>query len=209
MKYLVGRKVGMTQIFTEDGTLVPVSVIEIEPQVVVQKKTKETDGYEALQVGFGAAKKHRMTKAMLGHFDKASVGYKKYLRELPVEATDSYNIGDEIKADVFTAGEFVDVSGTSKGKGTQGVVRRHGFGRGRETHGSKFHRMPGGLSAGTYPGRVFKNHKMAGKMGNRRTTVQNLEVIRVDADKNFILVKGAVPGPKKGILYIKESVKSN
>lgn len=207
MKYIIGRKMGMTQIFTEDGTLVPVSVIAVEPQVIVQKKSVESDGYEALQVGFGAAKKHKMTKAMVGHFDKAGVEYKKYLREVPVESSDAYNIGDELKADVFEAGDFVDISGTSKGKGTQGVVKRHGFSRGRMSHGSKMHRTAGGMGASASPGKVFKNHRMAGKMGNKRVTVQNLEVIRVDADNNFILVKGAVPGPKKGILYIKETVK--
>lgn len=197
----------MTSIFTEDANLVPVSVIAVEPQVVVQKKSTEQDGYEAIQVGFGEIKKDKMTKAMLGHFDKASVDYKRYLREFPVESVEDYNIGDEIKADVFEAGDFVDISGTSKGKGTQGVVRRHGFSRGRETHGSKMHRTAGGMGASAYPGRVFKNHRMAGKMGNKRVTVQNLEVIRVDAENNFILVKGGVPGPKKGLLYIKETVK--
>lgn len=206
MKYIIGRKMGMTQIFTEDGNLVPVSVIEVEPQVIVQKKSAESDGYEAIQVGFGEGRKHKMTKAMVGHFDKAGVDYKKYLREVPVENTEDYSIGDELKADVFEAGDFVDVSGTSKGKGTQGVIRRHGFSRGRMSHGSKMHRTAGGMGASAYPGKVFKNHRMSGKMGNRRVTVQNLEVIRVDADNNFILVKGAVPGPKKGILYIKETV---
>lgn len=207
MKYIIGRKMGMTQIFTEDGNLVPVSVIEVEQQVVVQKKSTESDGYEALQVGFGEGRKHKMTKAMVGHFDKAGVDYKKYLREVPVENTEDYSIGDELKADVFEAGDFVDISGTSKGKGTQGVIKRHGFSRGRMSHGSKMHRTAGGMGASANPGKVFKNHRMSGKMGNRRVTVQNLEVIRVDADNNFILVKGAVPGPKKGILYIKETVK--
>lgn len=207
MKYIIGRKMGMTQIFTEEGNLVPVSVIEVEPQVIVQKKSAESDGYEALQVGFGEGRKHKMTKAMVGHFDKAGVDYKKYLREVKVENTEDYNIGDELKADVFEVGDFVDISGTSKGKGTQGVVKRHGFSRGRMSHGSKMHRTAGGMGASAYPGKVFKNHRMSGKTGNRRVTVQNLEVIRVDADNNFILVKGAVPGPKKGILYIKETVK--
>ena len=207
MKYIIGRKLGMTQIFTEEGTFVPVSVIEVEPQVIVQKKSTESDGYEALQVGFGQGRKHKMTKAMVGHFDKAGVDYKKYLREVPVVSTEDYNIGDELKADVFAVGDFVDVSGTSKGKGTQGVVRRHGFSRGRMSHGSKMHRTAGGMGASAYPGKVFKNHRMSGKMGNRNVTVQNLEVIRVDAENNFILIKGAVPGPKKGILYVKETVK--
>jgi large subunit ribosomal protein L3 len=205
VKYIIGRKLGMTQIFTEEGMFVPVSVIEVEPQVIVQKKSVESDGYEALQVGFGEGRKHKMTKAMVGHFDKAGVDYKKYLREVPVDNTEDYNIGDELKADVFAVGDFVDVSGTSKGKGTQGVVRRHGFSRGRMSHGSKMHRTAGGMGASAYPGKVFKNHRQAGKMGNKRVTVQNLEVIRVDAENNFILVKGAVPGPKKGILYVKET----
>lgn len=207
MKQIIGKKVGMTQIFTEDGNLVPVTVIEVEPQVIVQKKSMENDGYEALQVGFGKAKKHKLTKAMVGHFDKASVDYKKYLKEIEVDNIDDYNIGDEIKADVFEAGELVDISGTSKGKGTQGVVARHGFSRGRMSHGSKMHRTAGGMGASATPGKVFKNHRMAGKTGNRKVTVQNLEVIRVDADNNFILVKGAVPGPKKGLLYVKEAAK--
>lgn len=207
MKQIIGRKVGMTQIFNEDGSLVPVTVIAVEPQVVVQKKSTENDGYEALQVGFGKINKHKLTKAMLGHFDKASVDYKRYLREIPVESTEEYSIGDEIKADVFEAGELVDISGTSKGKGTQGVVSRHGFSRGRMSHGSKMHRTAGGMGVSASTGKVFKNHRQSGKTGNKKVTVQNLEVIRVDADNNFILVKGAVPGPKKGILYIKEAVK--
>lgn len=197
----------MTQIFTERGDLIPVSVIAVEPSVVVQKKTTENEGYEAIQVGFGEAKKHKMTKALVGHFDKASVDYKKHLKEIRVDKADDYNIGDEILAGVFEAGDYVDVTGTSKGKGTQGVVRRHGFSRGRMSHGSKMHRTAGGMGASAYPGKVFKNHRMSGKMGNEKVTVQNLEVVRVDADNSFILLKGAVPGPKKGILYIKETVK--
>ena len=207
MKYVIGRKVGMTQIFTERGDLIPVSVIAVEPSVVVQKKTTENEGYEAIQVGFGEAKKHKMTKALVGHFDKASVDYKKHLKEIRVDKADDYNIGDEILAGVFEAGDYVDVTGTSKGKGTQGIVKRHGFSRGRMSHGSKMHRTAGGMGASAYPGRVFKNHRMSGKMGNEKVTVQNLEVVRVDADNSFILLKGAVPGPKKGILYIKETVK--
>lgn len=197
----------MTQIFTERGDLIPVSVIAVEPSVVVQKKTTENEGYEAIQVGFGEAKKHKMTKALVGHFDKASVDYKKYLKEIRVDKADDYNIGDEILAGVFETGDYVDVTGTSKGKGTQGIIKRHGFSRGRMSHGSKMHRTAGGMGAAAYPGRVFKNHRMSGKMGNERVTVQNLEVIRVDAENNYLLVKGAVPGPKKGLLYIKETVK--
>lgn len=207
MKNMMGKKVGMTQIFKEDGTLVPVTVIEAGPLFVVQKKTVEKDGYNAIQVGFGDVKEKRMTKPAKGHFDKANVAYRKFLREFKVENPDDFEIGQEIKADVFSEGDMVDVTGTSKGKGTAGVIKRHGFGRGRETHGSKFHRMPGGMSAGTYPGRVFKGHRMMGRMGNERVTVQNLEVVRVDAEKNLILVKGAVPGPRKGLVSIKATVK--
>ncbi|WP_128426458.1 50S ribosomal protein L3 [Gudongella oleilytica] len=207
MKNMLGKKVGMTQIFKEDGTLVPVTVIEAGPLFVVQKKTVEKDGYNAIQVGFGDVKEKRMTKPAKGHFDKANVAYRKFLREFKVENPDEFEIGQEIKADVFSEGDMVDVTGSSKGKGTAGVIKRHGFGRGRETHGSKFHRMPGGMSAGTYPGRVFKGHRMMGRMGNERVTVQNLEVVRVDSEKNLILVKGAVPGPKKGLVSIKATVK--
>ncbi|WP_313756273.1 50S ribosomal protein L3 [Tissierella sp.] len=207
MKNIMGRKIGMTQIFKEDGSVVPVTVVEAGPLVVVQKKTVEIDGYNAIQIGFQDIKEQRINKPMKGHFNKGNVAYKKYLKEFKVENPDEYEIGQEIKADVFAEGDLVDVIGVSKGKGTQGVIKRHGFGRGRESHGSKFHRAPGGMSAGTYPGRVFKGHRMAGRMGNERVTVQNLEVVRVDADKNLILIKGAIPGPKKGIVTIKETVK--
>jgi large subunit ribosomal protein L3 len=207
MKNMLGKKVGMTQIFKQDGTLVPVTVIEAGPLFVVQKKTVEKDGYNAIQVGYGDVKEKRMTKPAKGHFDKANVAYRKFLREFTVENPDEFEIGQEIKVDVFSEGDMIDVTGTSKGKGTAGVIKRHGFGRGRETHGSKFHRMPGGMSAGTYPGRVFKGHRMMGRMGNERVTVQNLEVVRVDAEKNLILVKGAVPGPRKGLVSIKATVK--
>lgn len=207
MKNIFGKKIGMTQIFKEDGSVVPVSVVAAGPLFVVQKKTVEKDGYNAIQVGFTDIKTHRMNKPSKGHFEKASVEYKKYLREILVENTDEFQIGQEIKVDVFSAGDMVDVTGTSKGKGTQGVIKRHGFARGRETHGSKFHRAPGGLSAGTYPGRVFKNHKMGGRMGNEKVTIQNLEVVRVDVENNIILIKGAIPGPKKGLISIKATVK--
>lgn len=207
MKNILGRKIGMTQIFLENGDVVPVTVIEAGPVYVVQKKTKEKEGYNAIQVAFGDVNEKKVIKPIKGHFDKANVAYKKYLREFKVENPDEFEIGQEIKADVFSVGDKVDVTGTSKGKGTQGVIKRHGFGRGRESHGSKFHRMPGGMSAGTYPGRVFKGHRMMGRMGNERVTAQNLQVIRVDADKNLLLVKGAVPGPKKGLVIIKETVK--
>lgn len=207
MKKILGKKLGMTQIFKENGDVVPVTVVEAGPMVVVQKKTVEKDGYNAIQVGFADIKAQRVTKPKKGHFDKAGLAYKKFLREIRVENPDEYEIGQEIKADLFAAGDTVDVTGTSKGKGTQGVVKRHGFGRGRETHGSKFHRMPGGLSAGTYPGRVFKGHRMMGRMGNETVTVQNLEIVRIDVDNNLILIKGGIPGPKKGLVSIKTTVK--
>ncbi len=207
MKNMMGRKVGMTQVFTEDGTVIPVSVVQAGPLYVVQKKTVENDGYSAIQVGFGDIKERRVTKPKKGHFDKANVVYTKFLKEFLVDNADDYEIGQEIKVDVFSKGDKVDVTGTSKGKGTQGVIKRHGFSRGRETHGSKFHRMPGGLSAGTSPGKVFKGHKMMGRMGNEKVTTQNLEVIKVDSDKNLILIKGAIPGPKKGLVTIKATVK--
>jgi large subunit ribosomal protein L3 len=207
MKNIVGRKIGMTQIFQEDGSVVPVTVVEAGPLVVVQKKTVEIDGYNAIQIGFTNIKEQRINKPLKGHFNKGNIEFKKYLMEFRVENPDEYQIGQEIKADIFAEADMVDVTGTSKGKGTAGVIKRHGFGRGRETHGSKFHRMPGGLSAGTYPGRVFKGHRMAGRMGNEKVTIQNLEVVRVDAEKNLILIKGAIPGPKKGIVTIKATVK--
>lgn len=208
MKNMIGRKVGMTQIFKEDGSVVPVTVIEAGPLVVVQKKTVEKDKYNAIQVGFANIKEQRINKPKKGHFNKANVEYKKYLMEFKVENPDEYEIGQELKADVFAEGDMVDVTGTSKGKGTAGVIKRHGFGRGRETHGSHFHRAPGGLSAGTYPGRVFKGHRMGGRMGNERVTIQNLEIVRIDAEKNLMLIKGAIPGPKKGIVTIKATVKN-
>ena len=207
MKNMIAKKVGMTQIFKEDGEVVPVTVVEAGPLTVVQKKTVETDGYNAIQVGFADIKERRANKPAKGHFDKADLKYKKYLREFKVDNPDEYEIGQEIKADAFEEGDKIDVTGTSKGKGTQGVIKRHGFATGPKTHGSHFQRSPGGLSAGTYPGRVFKGHKMAGRMGNEKITVQNLEVVRVDADKNLILIKGAIPGPKKGLVIIKQTVK--
>lgn len=207
MKNMIGRKIGMTQIFQEDGSVVPVTVVEAGPLVVAQKKTIETDGYNAVQVGFANIKERRMNKPMKGHFNKANLELKKYLKEFRVENVEEFEIGQEIKVDVFAAGDMVDVTGVSKGKGTQGVIKRHGFARGRETHGSHFHRRPGGLSAGTYPGRVFKGHKMGGRMGNVKVTVQNLEIVRIDVEKNLILIKGAIPGPKKGLLTIKQTVK--
>lgn len=207
-KAIMAKKVGMTQVFTETGSLIPVTVLEAGPCVVVQKKTIENDGYSAIQVGYVDAKAKLVTKPEKGHFDKAGVTAKKYLKEFRLEDAETFEIGAEIKADVFTAGDKVDVSGVSKGKGFQGAIKRHGQSRGPMAHGSKYHRALGSLSSGTTPGRVKKGKKMPGHMGTVNITIQNLEIVRSDADKNLILVKGAVPGPKGAILVIKDSVKA-
>jgi large subunit ribosomal protein L3 len=207
MKAIIGRKLGMTQIFKEDGTLVPVTVIESDGMVVVQKKTVEKDGYNAIQVGFGKAKERNVNKPKKGHFAKSNVEVKKLLREFLVENPDEYELGQLITVEAFAEGEKVDATGTSKGKGTAGVIKRHGHSRGPETHGSKSHRVTGSLGSSAYPARVIKGMKAAGRMGNEKVTVQNLEVVRVDAGKNLILIKGAIPGPKKGYITIKETVK--
>lgn len=207
MKNILGKKVGMTQVFTEEGLLVPVTVVEAGPMVVTQIKTKATDGYEAIQVGYMDKKEKKLTKALKGHFDKVEVGYKKVLREYRVEDASAFEPGQEIKVDVFEKDERVDVTGTSKGKGTQGAIKRWNFSRGPEKHGSKLHRTQGARAAGTYPGRVFKGTKQMGKMGNERVTVQNLTVVSVNPEKNLILIRGAIPGPKGSLVSIKESVK--
>ena len=207
MKNILGKKVGMTQVFTEEGLLVPVTVVEAGPMVVTQIKTKATDGYEAIQVGYMDKKEKKLTKALKGHFDKVEVGYKKVLREYRVEDASAFEPGQEIKVDVFEKDERVDVTDTSKGKGTQGAIKRWNFSRGPEKHGSKLHRTQGARAAGTYPGRVFKGTKQMGKMGNERVTVQNLTVVSVDPEKNLILIRGAIPGPKGSLVSIKESVK--
>ena len=208
MKGILGRKVGMTQIFTEEGIVVPVTVVEAGPVVVTQVKTTEKDGYNAVQVGFEDAKEKSLNKPQKGHLAAANV-LKKHLKEFRVESTEEYSVGQEIKADLFAAGEKIDVTGTSKGKGFQGPIKRHGQSRGPESHGSRYHRRPGSMGACSFPGRVFKNKKLAGHMGSVKVTVQNLEVVRVDADKNFILVKGAIPGAKGSIVTIKEAVKAS
>lgn len=207
MNGILAKKVGMTQVFEESGNLVPVTVLQAGPMVVVQKKTVETDGYNAIVVGFGEINEKNVNKPRKGQFKKANASYKRYLREFKVEDVEKYNLGDEITVDIMEGVEFVDVIGTSKGKGTQGVIKRHGFGRGRESHGSKFHRMPGGMGAATWPGKVFKGHRMMGRMGNERTTVQNLKVVRVDKENGIILIKGAVPGPKKGLITVRKAIK--
>ena len=198
----------MTQIFTEEGIVVPVTVVEAGPNVVTQVKTVEKDGYNAIQVGFEDAKEKSLNKPQKGHLAAANV-LKKHLKEFRVDAVEEFTVGQEIKADLFAAGEKIDVTGTSKGKGFQGPIKRHGQSRGPESHGSRYHRRPGSMGACSFPGRVFKNKKLAGHMGSVKVTVQNLEVVRVDADKNFILVKGAIPGPKGSMVTIKEAVKSS
>ena len=207
MNGILAKKIGMTQVFEESGDLVPVTVLQAGPMVVVQKKTVETDGYNAIVVGFGEINEKNVNKPRKGQFKKANASYKRYLREFKVDDVEKYNLGDEITVEIMDGIEFVDVIGTSKGKGTQGVIKRHGFGRGRESHGSKFHRMPGGMGAATWPGKVFKGHRMMGRMGHERTTVQNLKVVRVDKENGIILIKGAVPGPKKGLITVRKAIK--
>ena len=207
-KAIMAKKIGMTQIFSETGNLIPVTVLEAGPCVVVQKKTTETDGYEAIQVGFAEVKEKHVTKPLKGHFEKAGVDAKKYLKEFRLDDTSAYEVGAEIKADIFAAGDKIDVSGISKGKGYQGAIKRHGQSRGPMGHGSKYHRGLGSLSSGTTPGRVKKGKGMPGHMGAVKVTVENLEVVRIDAEKNLLLVKGAVPGPKGSILFVKDSVKA-
>ena len=208
MKGILGKKLGMTQIFTEEGIVVPVTVVEAGPNVVTQVKTVEKDGYNAIQVGFEDAKEKSLNKPQKGHLAAANV-LKKHLKEFRVDAVEEFTVGQDIKADLVAAGEKIDVTGTSKGKGFQGPIKRHGQSRGPESHGSRYHRRPGSMGACSFPGRVFKNKKLAGHMGSVKVTVQNLEVVRVDADKNLILVKGAIPGPKGSMVTIKEAVKSS
>ena len=208
MKGILGKKIGMTQIFTEAGEVVPVTVVEAGPNVVTQVKTVEKDGYNAIQVGFEDAKEKSLNKPQKGHLAAANT-LKKHLKEFRVDSVEEYTVGQEIKADLFAAGEKIDVTGTSKGKGFQGPIKRHGQSRGPESHGSRYHRRPGSMGACSYPGRVFKNKKLAGHMGSVKVTVQNLEVVRVDADKNLILVKGAIPGAKGSVVTLKEAVKAS
>ena len=223
-KAILATKVGMTQIFTEDGALVPVTVLQAGPCVVTQVKTAENDGYSAVQVGFVDKKerivnkdkngkkeivhRHGVNKALKGHFDKAGVSCKRYVRELRLDNAEEYTLGSEIKADVFAAGDKIDASAISKGKGFQGAIKRHGQHRGPMAHGSKFHRHQGSNGSCSTPSRVFKGKGMPGHMGSVKITTQNLEVVRVDAENNLLLIKGAVPGPKKALVTIKESVKA-
>ena len=206
-KGILGKKLGMTQIFEADGRQTAVTVVEAGPCVVLQKKTVENDGYNAVQVGFGEVKEKNLIKPKKGHFTKANVAPVKHLREFRLEEI-SYKVGDEIKADVFAAGEAVDVTGTTKGKGFQGVIKRHGQSRGPMGHGSMYHRRPGSMGSTSTPGRVYKGKNLPGHMGVETVTIENLEVVRVDLDKNVLLVKGSVPGNKGAILKIRNSVKS-
>ena len=205
-KAILATKVGMTQIFNENGELVPVTVLQAGPCVVTQVKTTENDGYEAVQVGFEDIREKLVNKPVKGMFDKAGVSYKRYVREFKLEG--EYSVKDEIKVDVFEAGDKIDATAIAKGKGFQGAIKRHGQSRGPMAHGSKYHRHAGSNGACSSPSKVFKGKRMPGHMGGKKVTTQNLEIVRVDAEKNLLLVKGAIPGPKKALVTIKESVKA-
>jgi large subunit ribosomal protein L3 len=205
-KGLIGKKLGMTQIFSDEGVSVPVTVIEVEPSVVIQKKTTATDGYAALQLGYGRIKQRNVTKPLQGHFKKADKGMFRVLREFDMDP-ESYETGQELDAEMFSSGDYVDIVGTTKGKGFAGVIKRHGFSGGRATHGSMFHRAPGSIGASADPSRVFKGTKLPGHMGCVRKTVQNVLVWAVRPDINVILVRGAVPGSKNGYVLIKQAIK--
>ena len=205
-KLLIGKKLGMTQIFAEDGESVPVTVIEAEPSVVVQIKNQASDGYAALQLGHGRVKQKNVTKALQGHLKKANKGFFRNLREFRA-VTDGYELGQELKVDIFKVGDYIDVVGTSKGKGFAGVIKRHGFSGGRATHGSMFHRAPGSIGASAEPSRVLKGKKLPGQMGDVRKTIQNLLVIGIRPERNLILVKGSIPGCRNSVVIIKQSIK--
>ena len=206
-KAILATKVGMTQIFDENGVLVPVTVLQAGPCVVTQVKTADNDGYSAIQVGFGEKKENRVNKPMKGQFAKAGVSCKRYLKEFRFEDAETYTLGQEIKADIFGADDKIDATATSKGKGFQGAIKRHGQSRGPMAHGSKYHRHAGSNGACSDPSKVFKGKRMPGQMGGKKITVQNLEIVKVDVENNLLLVKGAVPGPKKSMVTIKETVK--
>ena len=208
-KAIIGRKVGMTQIFDENGTVIPVTLVQAGPCVVVQKKTVENDGYQAIQVGYGDMSSKNVNKPLKGHFDKAGVAYKRVLKEFRLEDIDAVNVGDILKADVFAAGEKVDVRGTSKGKGYQGTVKRFGYARLKETHGTgPVHRHAGSMGACSSPSRVYKGKGLPGHMGNETVTIQNLDVVKVDVENDLIAIRGAIPGPKKGIVVISNAIKA-
>jgi len=206
-KGILGRKIGMTQVFAENGELIPVTVVEASPNVVLQKKTVETDGYDAIQLGFEGKREKLANKPEKGHAAKANTAPKRFIREVRGANVDEYEIGQEVKVDIFSAGELVDVTGISKGKGFQGAIKRHGQSRGPMSHGSRYHRRPGSMGA-IAPNRVFKSKELPGRMGGERVTVQNLEVVKVDAERNLLLIKGNVPGPKKSLVIIKSAVKA-
>jgi len=206
-KTIMGIKIGMTQVFDENGKAIPVTVVEADPNVVLQKKKLETDGYEAIQVGFRSIKEKLVNKPKWGIFRKFKLKPLRYIREFKVDNVDDYEIGSEIKAEIFAADEIVDVVGTSKGKGFAGAVKRHNMARGSMGHGSKYHRRPGSLGA-MGPARVFKGRKMPGQLGGERVTVQGLKIVKVYPEKNLILIKGAIPGPRKGLVLIKKSIKA-
>ena len=208
-KGIIGKKVGMTQIFDEKGNVIPVTAIETEGNIVAQIKTVETDGYQSVQLGYGDVKDKHINKPEAGHFAKAKLPNKKHLREFRLDSVENYKVGDEVKVDIFEAGEKVDIQGTSKGKGFQGVIKRHGQHRGPMGHGSMYHRRPGSMGSTSTPGRVFKGKKLPGQMGKVTVTIQNLEIVKVDTDKNVLLVKGSVPGPKGAILKVKSTVKAS
>ena len=204
---LLGKKIGMTRIFTDDGRWIEVTVVEAGPCTVVQRKTEERDGYDAVQIGFGEVRESRCTKPLLGHFEKAGTTPKRTLREIRISKDDALQAGDEVRADIFEAGDRVDVVGTSKGKGFAGVIKRHGFSGGPGGHGSRFHRAPGSIGQSADPSKVYKGKKLPGHMGNRRVTVQNLEVVTVDPEKNLLLLRGSIPGANGGTVMVSKSVK--
>ncbi|PMC34166.1 50S ribosomal protein L3 [Bacillus sp. UMB0899] len=206
-KGILGRKIGMTQVFAENGDLIPVTVIEAAPNVVLQKKTVETDGYNAVQLGFEDKREKLSNKPEKGHVAKANTAPKRFVKELREASLEQIEVGQEVKVDIFTAGETVDVTGISKGKGFQGAIKRHGQSRGPMSHGSRYHRRPGSMGP-VAPNRVFKNKLLPGRMGGERITVQNLEIVKVDAERNLLLIKGNVPGPKKALITVKSAVKS-
>ncbi len=207
-KAILGKKLGMTQLFGEDGVLIPVTVVEAGPCRVIQKKTAENDGYDAVQVGFMEKKEKHTTKPLQGHFKKAGTGYMKYLKEFKLENAAEMNVGDEIKADVFAEGDSVDVTGISKGKGFAGTIKRWGTHRGPMTHGSGYHRGPGSMGACSTPSRVMKGKRLAGHLGVEKVTIQNLSIVKIDAENNILAIRGAIPGPKGGLVVIKNSVKA-
>ncbi len=207
MKSILGKKIGMTQIFDETGIIVPVTVVEAGPMVITQLKTKENDGYQAVQVGYGEIREKLLNKPQKGHFAKAGVGLKRHVREFRTEDLTNYSLAQELNVEMFEAGDKVDVTGTSKGKGFQGPIKRHNLSRGFMSHGSRYHRGPGAMMGASDPSRVFKGKRLAGHMGAERVTIQNLEIVKVDAENNLLLIKGAIPGPKKGLVVVKTAIK--